>query len=111
MHEPLIGGTLGNWLADIGLVSLIYWAWRLFAALRRGSGRIPVAATAAPPAVTGPSAPADNSVPADDIAVIAAAAFAMVGPHRIVHLEATRPDQAWSVEGRWRQQTSHTPRP
>lgn len=106
MHEPLIGGTLGNWLANIGLVSLIYWAWRIVAALRR-RGRAGQTAEGVPaPPVQSAALPAA----ADDIAVIAAAAFAMVGAHRIIHLDATGQDQAWTVEGRWMQQTSHTPR-
>ena len=49
--------------------------------------------------------------PKDDIAVIAAAVYAMLGAHRIVHLEAESQGQAWAVEGRWMQQTSHTTRP
>ena len=51
------------------------------------------------------------AAPEDDIVVIAAAVYALLGAHRIVHLEAESQAQAWAVEGRWMQQTSHTTRP
>ena len=46
--------------------------------------------------------------PLEDIAAIAAAVTAMLGAHRIIHLEAASPSH-WAFEGRWAQQTSHNP--
>ncbi|MEA2741407.1 MAG: hypothetical protein QOH05_4714, partial [Acetobacteraceae bacterium] len=38
MHETMTGGPLTNWLAIIGVISLIYWAWRIVAMFNaRGS--------------------------------------------------------------------------
>jgi len=51
------------------------------------------------------------AAPESDIVVIAAAVYAVLGAHRIVHLEAESQGQAWAVEGRWMQQTCHTTRP
>lgn len=116
MHDDMIGGAvLTNWLAIIGVVSLIYWAWRIVAALRQHGGNgqraapaIDVLATDAPGPP--PAQPGQESPPMEDIAVIAAAVYAMLGTHRIVHLEADQSGRAWTVEGRWAQQISHTPR-
>ena len=111
MHENMIGGTvLTNWLAILGLISLLYWAWRIIAALRqRGSGDRKAAVTPAGSAhILVPVQPEQLAPPNEDIAVIAAAVYAMLGTHRIVHLEPVRPGKAWEIEGRWAQQTSHT---
>jgi hypothetical protein len=120
MHDEMLsGGVLTNWLAIAGLISLMYWAWRAFNAfLHRSDGtptapRVPEAVAAAaalvarsvahPPLETpGPGAPLE------DIAAIAAAVTAMLGAHRIIHLEAATPSH-WAFEGRWAQQTSHNP--
>ena len=112
IYDKLAGGTVGNWLAIIGVLSLIYWAWRIIAALQhRHDG--PRQATDAPAVPV--SAPAvrlapQSEPPAEHIAVIAAAVHAMLGAHRIVHLEPSPTDQTWAIEGRWMQQTSHKPR-
>jgi hypothetical protein len=60
-----------------------------------------------PAAVAGLSVALTEASLNDDIAVIAAAVYAMVGAHRIVHLEAVRQSGVWAIEGRWMQQTSH----
>lgn len=113
MHEGTIAnGPIGNWLAIIGVVSLIYWGWRICAAfLGRSPGR--ESATVVPaPAAAGDVAPlAAVAAPEGDIVVIAAAVYAQLGAHRIVRLEEESQAQAWAVEGRWMQQTSHTTRP
>ena len=110
---------LNNWLAIVGLLSLMYWAWRVFAMIRRRSHGITVGAPrgrhdrgrggdgradrrAPPVEAPGPGAPLE------DIAAIAAAVTAMLGAHRIIHLEAVGPGH-WAFEGRWAQQTSHNP--
>jgi hypothetical protein len=110
MHETMTGGPLTNWLAIIGVISLIYWAWRIVA-MFNARGNSPNEHTAG--AVGGVAAAPvsmDLAQPVDDIAVIAAAVHAMLGAHRIVHLEALPGGQAWAIEGRWMQQTSHSPR-
>ena len=132
MHETVVpGGMLTNWLAILGVLSLMYWGWRIVAAfLHRGSasptvpGAHGVAPDAAPPMSPGGVLPgmslstvgvpglgaSDTGAPPEDIVVIAAAVFAMLGAHRIVHLQAVSPGQSWAAEGRWRLQTSHSPR-
>jgi hypothetical protein len=111
MHENMIGGAvLTNWLAILGIISLMYWAWRMIAAFqRRGSGgqkAAPIATVAA----LAPAQPEQTDASNEDIAVIAAAVYAMLGTHRIIHVEAAGSSRAWEIEGRWAQQTSHTPR-
>jgi hypothetical protein len=131
MHETVVpGGMLTNWLAILGVLSLIYWGWRIVTALLHRGGATPtaqgahgVAADAALPVSPGAVLPgmslstvgvpglgaSDPGAPPEDIVVIAAAVFAMLGAHRIVHLEAVTPDQNWVAAGRWRLQTSHNP--
>jgi hypothetical protein len=113
MHEAMIGGspTLNNWLAIVGVVSLIYWAWRVFDVFQHRTG----SAKPTPKATAGvlPIAPGLGAAglvsPLEDIAVIAAAVAAMMGAHRIVHLQAVGASQNWAAEGRWMNQTSHNP--
>lgn len=116
MHDHMLGGgVLTNWLAIIGLISLAYWAWRISAAIRHrenGSAAVPRAAEAAATVALatphpGLEAPGPGA-PLEDIAAIAAAVTAMLGAHRIIHLEAVAPGH-WAFEGRWAQQTSHNP--
>jgi hypothetical protein len=110
MHESMVGGAaLTNWLAILGVVSLMYWGFRVVTALMARAKAAPDAAAvvAPPPAVAGLSVAVAEASLNDDIAVIAAAVYAMVGAHRIVHLEAERQSGVWAIEGRWMQQTSH----
>ena len=111
MHENMIGGAvLTNWLAILGLISLLYWAWRISPPSRQRRQRRPGRRRPRPPPVPTALAPvsAGHLAAADeDIAVIAAAVYAMLGTHRIVHLEAIPSGKAWEIEGRWTQQTSH----
>ena len=110
MHEHMIGGSvLTNWLGILGLIVLMYLAWRIIAAFQR-RGSVGQKAPAAPAASAAALAPGPLVSPDEDIAVIAAAVYAMLGAHRIVHLEPVRTGRAWEIEGRWAQQTSHTPR-
>jgi hypothetical protein len=113
MGENMIGGAaLTNWLAIIGIISLMYWGWRIVAAFqhRGGGDHNAVDTPAAGAAVLAPPQPGPLTPPAEDIAAIAAAVYAILGAHRIVRLETIRSDQVWSSEGRWMQQTSHSPR-
>ncbi len=67
----------------------------------------PKPATAAKPAAAAPEAPALD-VEADHVAAIAAAVYALIGAHRIVHIEKERRHGEWAVEGRIAHHTSHT---
>jgi hypothetical protein len=110
MHESMVGGAaLTNWLAILSVLSLMYWGFRIVTALMARTKAVPgAAAVVAPPvAVAGLSVAVAEASLNDDIAVIAAAVYAMVGAHRIVHLEAARQSGVWAIEGRWMQQTSH----
>ena len=60
IYDKLTGGAVGNWLAIIGVLSLIYWAWRIVAALQRSGPIVPmrdrmIATTTGPPASPSPS--------------------------------------------------------
>jgi hypothetical protein len=110
MHEVTIAnGPVTQWLAIIGVVSLIYWLWRIGAALFNRGGDNGAAIEASKPTAPAARAPAAAPKHDNDIAVISAAVFAILGAHRIVHLEADHHEQNWAVEGRWMQQTSHRP--
>jgi hypothetical protein len=112
IYDRLTGGTIGNWLAILGLLSLMYWAWLIVAALQRRKGTVPLALVPA----AGPQSDPDRrpkqatAMPPDDIAVIAAAVHAMLGAHRLVRIAPDRGDSHWANEGRWMQQMSHQPR-
>ncbi len=98
-----------NGLAVIGSVSCVYWLYRGGAALLRAARDTPTGGprtTSAAPSVPVPAAaqaPQDN-----DIAVIAAAVYAVLGAHRILHIEDAHAGTVWTAEGRWAQQTSHS---
>jgi threonine/homoserine/homoserine lactone efflux protein len=110
MNDTLAGSPiLTNWLAIVGIISLIYWGWRIVAALQHQIRKSrPADPDLAAPVVAGSFVPASDGFP-EDIVVIAAAVHAMMGAHRIVHLESTRTGQTWAAEGRWLHQTSHRP--
>jgi hypothetical protein len=48
-----------------------------------------------------------STVPGDDIAAIAAAVYAVLGAHRIVHIERGRRGLVWTAEGRVSHHISH----
>lgn len=67
---------------------------------------------AAPPPVKAPPAPSAavaGGIPAHHLVAIAAAAHAMVGAHRIVHIGTGGPGRLWSTEGRLAQHNAHHP--
>lgn len=70
----------------------------------RGQPAAAQPATPAPPAAIAPGA-----IPAHHLVAIAAAAYAMVGPHRVLHIGHTASGRGWSSEGRMAQHTSHLP--
>ena len=53
--------------------------------------------------------PVDLGISEEDVAALTAAIFAMIGPHRILHIGETRP--AWTSQGRAAQHTSHGEHP
>lgn len=62
--------------------------------------------TAAPAPAPATAAPAFD-VAADHVAAISAAVSALVGSHRIVHIEHSRHREGWLAEGRHAQHASH----
>jgi hypothetical protein len=108
MHDTMIGGAvLTNWLAIVGVLSLMYWGVRIVIALRPRRKTADAANAPAPARL--PATPVHSAGFDQDIVVIAAAVHAMMGAHRIVRLESTQTGQTWAAEGRWMHQTSHRP--
>lgn len=62
-----------------------------------------------PVAAAAPSMAQVDGIPAHHLVAIAAAAHAMVGAHRIVHIGATSSGRYWSTEGRLAQHNAHHP--
>lgn len=62
---------------------------------------------AQPQAVPAARPTVDDAIPVHHLVAIAAAAHAMVGAHRIVHIGAARLGAGWSAEGRFAQHGSH----
>jgi hypothetical protein len=112
MYYRVTSGAIGNWLAILGLLSLMYWTWRIIAAVQRRKIETPPAvAHAIAPERPHAEPPSPPSVPHnDDIAAIAAAVQVMIGERRLVHIVPDRGESHWESEGRWMQQTSHQPR-
>ncbi|HNC51073.1 MAG TPA: hypothetical protein PLO14_02360 [Accumulibacter sp.] len=71
----------------------------------------PTAKKAAPlPPPQPPPAPiADQEIPIEDVVAIAAAIAAMVGEHRILHIEPQQRSGEWSTAGRLEHHHSHLP--
>ncbi|HKM65029.1 MAG TPA: hypothetical protein VJY39_21325 [Acidisphaera sp.] len=111
MHSGIGGGWVGQWLAIFAVIFVIYAGWRITVAIQARRARHDAPAAPANPALAR-SSPLATLAPGagDDIVVIAAAAYAIVGRHRIVHIEAADQNQTWAIEGRWLHQTSHRPR-
>jgi len=80
-----------------GLIRLIVVVQERYRPPEPAKPRVP-ARPAAPPPQTG--------VPAAHIAAISAALAALVGSHRIVHVQAMH-GRGWSAEGRTQHHTSH----
>ncbi len=73
-------------------------------AAQQGAVKAPVKPVpAAQPTIAG-------GVPQEHIAAIAAAVAAMMGAHRIVHIEAASRGFGWTAEARTVHHTSHAPR-
>ena len=106
LPEQLIGGPIGNWLAIVGVISLLYWAWRIVMALQGRHPAVQAGGHAPAPVVqAAPPATQDD----DDLVVVAAAAYAVIAARHVVRI-APPLHQSWASEGRWAQQNSHSPR-
>jgi hypothetical protein len=112
MYEPLFRGPAADWLAGIGIVSCLYWGYRLLAALIRYAQNSPLD-TGAPPTELAAAHAAAVAAAAhghpEDLPVIAAAVAAVLDNHRIVHIEELPHGRVWSAQGRWLNQMSHRP--
>ena len=97
MNDMIIDG-----LAVIGAIACVMWLIRGLKALQTEPPTKSEDAVGAVPA----EVPA--SIVDDDIAVIAAAVYAMLGRRHIVHIDSHL-DPTWASEGRWMHQISHTP--
>jgi hypothetical protein len=51
--------------------------------------------------------PIDEGIPEDDVAALTAALYAIIGPHRIVHIGGAGHGRSWAAEGRAAHHTSH----
>lgn len=76
-------------------------------ALALAESRAP--ATTAPVAAPSPAAVAAGLIPEHHLVAIAAAAYVMVGAHRIVHIGHVSNGPVWSTEGRLAHHGSHRP--
>ncbi len=110
MHDANLGGSvLTNWLAIVGVISLMYWGFRIVVALLPRRAKADHDAPEASAIAQLPASPLHSPETDHDIVVIAAAVHAMMGAHRIVQLEPVQTGQTWAAEGRWMHQTSHRP--
>jgi len=97
VNDMIIDGV-----AVIGAIACVMWLIRGLKALQSG------ASTQSEDAVEAVPAEVSASIVDDDIAVIAAAVYAMLGRRHIVHIDSHL-DPTWASEGRWMHQISHTP--
>ena len=97
-------------LAMYGLAIVIAFATAL---VIRGivlvTGRVGSAEETKASAAPAPVARPVDGVPPEHIAAIAAAVYAVLGSHRIVHISDAGRGLAWTAEGRLMHQTSHRP--
>jgi hypothetical protein len=101
MTEADVGIQLINGLAVIGAATCA-WLMVRGASTLRWSPLVPPAAAPSPPRQATAPDQRDGDIPA-----IAAAVYAIMGAHRIVHIEDHHAGLTWTSEGRWMHQTSH----
>ena len=104
--------AIGDMLVIYGIVIIISM---LVAVVIRGIvlvlSRQAAQAEAKAPAKPAPAAqPAVAGIPQEHLAVITAAVAAMMGAHRIVHIEMASRGFGWTSEARTVHHTSHAPR-
>lgn len=52
--------------------------------------------------------PVDQGIPDEDVAAVFAAIYAVIGPHRLVHIGAAGHGRTWTAEGRVAHHASHS---
>lgn len=77
--------------------------------MARAPASAPAARKAAPLPPPPPAPVADQEIPIEDVVAIAAAIAAMVGEHRILHIEPQQRSGEWSTAGRLEHHHSHLP--
>lgn len=98
----------GNILLSIQMYLLAIVISMLVAVMIRGIVSVLSAAKkkpATPPVVM--PAPVPDDPARNDIAAIAAAVCAVMGAHRVLHIEDARRGVSWTTEGRMTHHTSH----
>lgn len=98
-------------LTLIGAGTCIYWFIRFLALIVRVVQPPPetLQDAAQPPIPQSPAPPAvHDGPPPEHVAAIAAVVAAIMGEHRLIHLDDGQNSFSWSAEGRWIHQTSHS---
>jgi hypothetical protein len=97
MNDTVINGLIG-----MGAIACVVW-------LIQGLKALSARAALSQPAAASASAPSSATAPSfnGDIAVIAAAVYAMSSCYRVVHIDDAGMSHRWAAEGRWMHQTSH----
>lgn len=100
-------------LTLIGAGTCAYWFIRFLALIVRVVQPPPetaenAASPPAPRASTASPAATDSGPPPEHVAAISAALAAILGEHRLIHLDDGQNSFSWSAEGRWIHQTSHS---
>ena len=118
--RPLFEFTVAPLLMDHGIPLAVMGIFVVFVALILIASVITllpkilgVKAPAAPsPAATGSTPPIQEELPAETLAILAAAVEAtMRSPHRIVRIRGlTNQEMDWTMEGRMQHHQSHNPR-
>ena len=91
------------------VISFIGFVLAGFPVLNRLNARITNWGSTEPGPVSAPADAAFPEIPEEHVAVIAAAVYAMIGPHRILHLSETHLADKWVVAGRLVHHGSHAP--
>jgi hypothetical protein len=116
MLGSLVGKTLGIYFVTLVVSLLVALVIKgIVVVLRRLERAVPLAAPSRAPTALAPMAPAPTAsgagdagaVPAEHIAAIGAAVYAVIGDHQIVHIEDPHRGSAWLAEGRQAHHASH----
>jgi hypothetical protein len=101
--------TVINGLAIIGAITCVIWLFKGLKALLNKFSSQPEAPAGVGAAGRAGAADKAGAAPGDDMVVIAAAVYAMLGRQHVVHFDNGGGDSTWAAEGRWMHQTSHAP--
>jgi hypothetical protein len=97
-------------LVVIGLLAAILIRGIVFALAGAKRTRERQVAVATPVQVAVAPEPAQIEDTSAHVAAIAAAIYAVVGAHRLIHIGEPRPSYGWTTTGRVVHQTSHSPK-